>query len=278
MNNNFYQHILVFDSGFGGLSVAREIHQLYPSCRISYLADNAFFPYGLKSDAALTARILCVLRQAIDLIKPDIVVVACNTASTIVLAELRQAFILPFVGVVPAIKPAAALTQTRTLGILATPATINRAYTDQLIADFAQDIRVIRHGSRQLVLMAEAQLLGQPAEPAALLQELNGLLLQPGGAAIDTIVLACTHFPLLKQELMAVCPRPMVWVDSGLAVAKRVGGWLQQLAVNPKPLQPYATIQFYHTGEFSEYRHLPQAIALQLDSSQAVELCYFGVE
>lgn len=241
---------------------------------ITYLADNAYFPYGLKDDALLTQRLLTLFEQAISALNPSLVVVACNTASTIGLSALRQRFSVPFVGVVPAIKPAAALTQTGTIGLLATPATIARPYTQQLIQDFAPHAKVLRYGSSQLVSMAEHWLAGSRLCPNALLTELNGLLQQPCGDQIDTLVLACTHFPLLKQALMDVAPRPLHWVDSGHAVAKRLAHYLPaQLPHNPSA----HPLHFYHTAPLTAPTALPVAITQYFQSPVVVNLRLFPV-
>ncbi len=242
-------HALVFDSGLGGLSIAREIIAAAPGCRISYLADTAYFPYGTKNDEELIIRIEAVLNNAIGQLAPDIVVIACNTASTLALSHLRQRFNLPFVGVVPAIKPAAALSTTKTLGLLATPATVSRPYTAQLIADFAGDCQVVRFGSHSLVASAEASLCGRSPAQSHIKHELAGLLEQPGGDRIDTIVLACTHFPLLAEALQQAAPHISHWVDSGAAVARQVGVWLGQVA--PSVARP-GPVQFFSTQAYEQ--------------------------
>lgn len=261
-------HVLVFDSGLGGLSIAREIIAATPDCRISYLADTAYFPYGTKNDRELIIRIEAVLANAIDLLAPDIVVIACNTASTLALSQVRQRFNLPFVGVVPAIKPAAGLSSTRTLGLLATPATISRPYTAQLIADFAGDCQVVRFGSHTLVTAAEASLCGLDPDGAHLQNELAGLLKQPGGEAIDTIVLACTHFPLLAEELKEAAPQIPYWVDSGAAVARQVGVWLKQVppsAAGPGPVQFFSTQTYEQLQLPSVQRLLNRELIVRAD-------------
>jgi glutamate racemase len=214
---------LVFDSGVGGLSVFDAIASAGFALEIDYIADNAWLPYGLKSDAELQDRVPALLASLAAQWKPDIVVVACNTASTIALEQVRAALATPVVGVVPPIKPAAALTRTGTIGILATPATVRRAYTSDLIAEFAPDKRVIRFGSAALVAAAEAKLRGEPAPQSAITEAIEGLFGAPGGADLDVVALACTHFPLLAAELAVAAPRACVWLDSGEAIARRVG-------------------------------------------------------
>ncbi|HWA01391.1 MAG TPA: glutamate racemase [Caulobacterales bacterium] len=217
---------LVFDSGVGGLSVLDAVAASGSAIELDYLADNAWLPYGLKSDAELADRIPKLLARAAEQWAPDAVVLACNTASTIALDQTRAALSVPVIGVVPPIKPAAAATRTGVIGLLATPATVRRVYTNQLIADFAPDKRVVRHGSAALVAAAEAKLRGAPVDSSAVLEAVTGLFAAPGGAEIDAVALACTHFPLLIEELKAGAPRPCLWLDSGDAIARRLANVL----------------------------------------------------
>jgi glutamate racemase len=149
------------------------------------------------------------------------VVIACNTAATIALATVRAALDLPIVGTVPAIKPAALASRTRTIGVLGTAATVRQPYVDALVAEFASDCTVIRVGSADLVAIAEAKLRGTPPDPAAIQAIMADLFNQPGGDAIDQVVLACTHFPLLRAEIAAASPPGVTFVDSGQGIARR---------------------------------------------------------
>jgi glutamate racemase len=162
------------------------------------------------------------MRAAIARVRPDLIVTACNTISTICLPELRAATSIPVVGVVPAVKPAAQMSQRKIIGVLATPATIDRPYTDDLIRKFAGDCRVVKLGSAELVSMAETKLLGEPVDTAQLRRILAPFFDVPAGEQPDVIVLACTHFPLLRAELEAAGPGGVAWIDSGTAVARRV--------------------------------------------------------
>jgi glutamate racemase len=216
---NAAKRVLVFDSGVGGLSVSDAIAASGHALTLDYVADNAWLPYGLKSDAALRARVPALLARMTEAWAPDVVVVACNTASTIVLPDVREALSIPVVGVVPPIKPAAALTRTGVIGLLATPATVRRQYTDDLIAQFAADKRVVRFGSPALVEAAERKLAGEAVNTEAV-QEAIDVLFADG--AVDVVALACTHFPLLAEELAAATPRACTWLDSGAAIARRV--------------------------------------------------------
>lgn len=228
MSDEHLGKILVFDSGMGGLTVAREIQALAPELSIDYAADSGFFPYGDKSDEALRERLPAVAQALCERAQPDVFVIACNTASTLALEEVRAVLDIPVVGTVPAIKPAAKLTRTGTIGLLATPGTVRRAYTAQLIEDFASEVRVILHGSVELVRMAEGIASGEAVALEAFRTAQMPLFEADGGSAIDTVVLACTHFPLIRGELAATVPHPVTFVDSGEAIAR------QTLRVLPK--------------------------------------------
>lgn len=214
--------ILVFDSGVGGLSVLEPIRSALPGVSLVYAADNAGFPYGTKSEAEIAARVPALLGRLVERYRPRLVVIACNTASTIALAHVRAALDLPIVGTVPAIKPAAAASRTRVIGVLGTRATVRQPYVDRLSADFASDCVVLRHGSARLVDLAEAKLAGESVSASDVAPELAGLLAQPGGERMDMVVLACTHFPLLMTELAVAAPRPLGFVDGGAGIARRV--------------------------------------------------------
>lgn len=213
--------ILVFDSGVGGLSIVPALRAAVPTAGLVYASDNAFFPYGLRSAGAIVARVAAVLERLDHALQPDLVVVACNTASTVALPEVRRRLAVPVVGVVPAIKPAAAVTASGCIALLATPATVARPYTDELIARFAPGCEVIRLGCSELVALAERKLRGEPPALARLAELLAPLEHHPRAAAIDTIVLGCTHFPLLLPELAEAFPRPVTWLDSSAAIARR---------------------------------------------------------
>lgn len=213
--------ILVIDSGVGGLSVCQSILEQQPRLQLIYFADSAFFPYGLLPEEKLQERLKYIVGSMLSIHQPALVVLACNTVSTLVLPELRALFDIPFVGVVPAIKPAAAMSKTKRIGLLATPATVNRPYTDQLIKDYASDCDVIRVGSSELVLEAEKLLRGQAVSADALQRILKPFINDQDKLSVDTIVLGCTHFPLLKSQLAEQLPG-INWVDSGRAIANRV--------------------------------------------------------
>lgn len=214
-------HALVFDSGVGGLTVARALLVSAPGLAVDYAADTGFFPYGDKSDEALRERLPEVARALYEAVRPDVFVIACNTASTLALEEVRAALPCPVVGTVPAIKPAATASASGTIGLLATPGTIGRAYTDQLIDEFASEVRVIKHGSLELVRLAEAVAAGETPDLDAFIEAQRALFAAPGGEEMDTVVLACTHFPLVLKELRESAPRAVTYVDSGEAIARQ---------------------------------------------------------
>ncbi len=217
--------LLIFDSGIGGLSVLGPIRALLPTAPIVYAADSAGFPYGIKSSAEVEARVPALLGRLAERFDPELIVIACNTASTIALDPVRAALHVPIVGTVPAIKPAAALSKSRAIGVLGTDSTVRQPYVDRLAAEFASDCIVVRHGSAELVELAEAKLRGEPGDPAAYARILAELLSKPGGEKVDVIVLACTHFPLVQDELAAAAPRPLAFVDGKEGIARRTA-WL----------------------------------------------------
>ncbi len=212
--------ILIFDSGVGGLSILPAITSLLPKASIVYAADNAGHPYGPKSEAEIAARVPALLGRLSERYRPCIIVIACNTAATIALAHVRAALDLPIVGTVPAIKPAALASTTRVIGVLGTAATVRQPYVDRLIAEFAADCTVLRQGSARLVEIAEAKLRGIAPDAQEIAAELAPLRALPDGARLDQLVLACTHFPLLRDEIGAALPG-VTLVDSADGIARR---------------------------------------------------------
>lgn len=199
-----------------------EIRKRLPSLALDYVADDDFRPYGEKSEAALNARLPDLLATLVKMLKPDCVVIACNTASTTALPSIRAQLSVPVIGVVPAIKPAAERSRTKTIGVLGTPGTVRRKYVDSLINRFASDCKVVLQGSVNLVDFAEKKLSGEDVPNAWVKNEIAPLFSGRMGADVDSVVLACTHFPLLKDELQAAVTQSVNWIDSGAAIAKRV--------------------------------------------------------
>ena len=214
--------ILFFDSGVGGLSVADATRALLPAARFVYVADDAGFPYGTKSEGEIAARIPALLGRLVERHAPRVVVIACNTASTIALDAVRAALDLPVVGTVPAIKPAAESSRTRVIGVLGTAATVRQPYVARLSARHASDAQVLLHGSAELVILAEAKVRGETVAPTDVAAAVAPLFAQPGGDRIDVVVLACTHFPLLKDELRQAVPAHVGFVDGSAGIARQV--------------------------------------------------------
>jgi glutamate racemase len=227
--------ILVFDSGVGGLTVHAEIARLYPAASFIYIADDAAFPYGDLLAADCAARVVYVVGRAIDRFRPDIVVIACNTASTVAMPALRAAFTLPFVGTVPAVKPAAALSVTRTISILGTPGTVSREYTHDLIIQHAADCRVTLVGAPKLARLAEAHLRGEPVSDRDVLAEILPCFREKEGLRTDAVALACTHYPLLLDTYRRVAPWEVHWIDPAPAIARRVQALLGERPASAMP-------------------------------------------
>ena len=214
--------ILFFDSGLGGLTVLGPTRALLPTAPFVYAADYAGLPYGGKSNEELAARVPALLGRLVERYQPRLAVIACNTASTIALAHVRAALDLPIVGTVPAIKPAAELTRSGVIGVLGTEATVRQPYVDDLGARFAGGKTLLRHGSPGLVTGAEAKLRGAAIDPSVIARAVAGLRDQPGGDALDVVVLACTHFPLLRDELQAAFGPDVRLIDGAAGIARRI--------------------------------------------------------
>ncbi|NRA64022.1 MAG: glutamate racemase [Pseudobacteriovorax sp.] len=218
--------VLILDSGIGGLSVAREIHLALPDVSTAYLADFSFFPYGEKSQPELNHRVTSIVSQCIKLFEPKVLVVACNTASTVVLPTLRKEFEVPVVGVVPAIHPAARLTKSGVIALLATKGTIEGNYIDGLVQSAGRELRLVKVASQRLVEIAEEKLRGIPPNPEELISICRPIFSSHLGVP-DVVVLGCTHFPHLTNELLSSVSSQISWIDSGKAIANRVGVLLQ---------------------------------------------------
>ncbi|MGF1752934.1 glutamate racemase [Vibrio makurazakiensis] len=218
------KNVLVFDSGVGGLSVYLEIKKQLPHFNYVYTFDNEAYPYGELNPKRLIERVSAIVANFVASHSIDIVVIACNTASTIVLPTLREQHSIPIVGVVPAIKPASMLAN-KAVGLIATPATITRQYTHDLIKDFSCDKNVELLGSTRLVDIAEDKLRGEDISTEELKQ-----ILEPLIHHIDVAVLGCTHFPLIKEEIQEALGSHVTLIDSGKAIANRVKGLMSVVA------------------------------------------------
>ncbi|MBI3700054.1 MAG: glutamate racemase [Afipia sp.] len=236
--------ILVFDSGLGGNTVLREIVKLRPGARYIYVADDAYFPYGQHSEAEIVTRVVPLIGQLIGAHDPKLTVIACNTASTLVMDHLRKAYQVPFVGTVPAIKPACASSKTKRVSVLGTKGTVQREYTKKLIADFAQGCDVKLIGAENLAALAEASLKGEPISDRDILEEIAPCFTD-GDARTDTVVLACTHYPLLLDRFVELAPWPVNWIDPAPAIARRVN----DLLGTPASIEPQSARIVFTSGQ-----------------------------
>ena len=234
--------VLVFDSGLGGLTVHGEVARILPSAELVYVADTEVFPYGELAEDELVQRVSAVIGEAMRLSAPDIAVIACNTASTLVLPVLRSKFDIPFVGTVPAVKPACEQSITKRISVLATPGTVARDYTRELVAAHAQECDVTLVGSTRLAGFAQSELFGTPASDAEILEELRPAFVERGGARTDIVVLACTHYPLILHRLVALAPWPVTFIDAAPAIARRTAQLLGDVKEGPQlPARAYFT-------------------------------------
>lgn len=238
--------VLFFDSGVGGLSVLAPTRALLPRAPVVYAADSAAFPYGTRTEEEIAARVPALLGRLVERYRPRLAVIACNTASTIALRHVRAALDIPVVGTVPAIKPAAEQSRTRVIGVLGTDATVRQPYVDDLACRFAADCEVLRHGSAELVQLAEAKLSGENIDPFAVARAVGPLA---GRKEMDVVVLACTHFPLLADELRAALPHA-AQIDGGEGIARRVAHLTQD---QRWPIQPAQGVAVF-TGPLPDER------------------------
>jgi len=248
--------ILLFDSGVGGLTVHDALRAVLPHAPVIYAADLAGLPYGTKTEAQIAARVAGLLGRMAERYQPRLACIACNTASTIALGMVREVLEIPIVGTVPAIKPAAALTQTGTIGLIGTDATIRQTYVDDLEAAFAHDKRLLRIAAPGLVAAAEAKLRGQAVDPALIADVRARFAAMPGGEDIDTLVLACTHFPLLAEELAAAFGAQVRQVDGAQGIARRIGHLLKG-----QDFAAHTPNRFVITGPLSAAEGLAPALA-----------------
>lgn len=248
--------ILLFDSGVGGLTVLAELRTQLPDAPVIYAADMAGLPYGTKTEAEVAARVAGLLGRMAERYNPRLICIACNTASTIALGMVRDVLEIPIVGTVPAIKPAAAITETDVIGLLGTEGTVKQAYVDDLESEFAKGKRLLRHGANGLVPLAEAKLRGEAVTVDAVAEEAKGLVLQAHGGEIDTIVLACTHFPLLEDELREAFGQDMRFVHGAKGIARRIVHLTHDQDFDRA--HPDFTVT---TGDHDDFRRLSRAFA-----------------
>jgi glutamate racemase len=248
--------ILLFDSGVGGLTVYDALRAVLPDAPVIYAADLAGLPYGEKTEAQVSARVAGLLGRMSERFRPRLVCIACNTASTIALGNVREVLEVPIVGTVPAIKPAASLTRTGVIGLIGTQATIRQRYVDELEREFANGKQLLRIAAPDLVGAAEAKLRGEIVDMAAITRLAESLRAMPGGADIDTLVLACTHFPLLADELRSVFGPQVHLVDGAQGIARRIAH-----LVDGQPMERTQPNRFVVTGPVVAANGLEQALA-----------------
>ena len=251
-------NILIIDSGVGGLSIWHEIRALIPASHVCYVADNGAYPYGTLEESVLIQRLLELLPVLEQRYQPDIIVIACNTASTVVLDPLRAQTQTPIIGVVPAIKPAAVLSQTRHIALLATPGTVKRQYIDHLMSEFGNGCQLTRIGSNELVHEAEQKLRSLPVDLNTITQVLS--VLNAEESNIDVLVLGCTHFPILEEEIRNILPPGTQIVDSGKAIARRAHSLLQQIPAKTGKTPPLTKNVFLFTLETPHAHQLEAGI------------------
>ena len=248
--------ILLFDSGVGGLTVLGALRAELPEAPVIYAADMAGLPYGSKSEAEVAARVAGLLGRMAERYQPRLICIACNTASTIALGMVRDVLETPIVGTVPAIKPAAAMTRSGVFGLLGTEATMRQQYVDDLEHSFAVGKRLLRHGANGLVPLAEAKLRGETVRVDDVAEAAKGLVLQAHGREIDTIVLACTHFPLLEEELREAFGQEVTFVHGAEGIARRIAHLTQGQSF-ARSIPDFAVT----TGPIEDFERLAPAFA-----------------
>lgn len=212
----------LFDSGIGGTSIWKEVNALMPFENTIYLADSKNAPYGLKSKEEIIA-LSCKNTEFLLNNNCKIIVVACNTATTNAIKELRAKYKVPFIGIEPAIKPAALQTKTQTIGILATKGTLNSELFHQSVANHP-DVKIIEQIGHGLVQLIENGDINSPEMEELLKSYLNPMVEKN----IDYLVLGCSHYPYLIPQIKKIIPEHIKIIDSGEAVAKQTHKILEQ--------------------------------------------------
>lgn len=244
------RRVVFFDSGVGGLSVYREVKKLNPAVEGYYIFDNECFPYGTKTPEFLEERVCSILRRMRELYAPAAVVIACNTASTVVLPQVRAALDIPVVGVVPAIKPAARISKKKVIALLATPGTIGRSYTDELISRYAQGCKVIKVGSPSLAPIAERRLSTGSTDVEGIREAVRPIMELKGDERPDVVVLGCTHYPFISDVLERLMP-DIRFIDTGEAIGRRVASVLSGLGAGS--WQERTGERAFYTGILGDY-------------------------
>ncbi|MDJ0642235.1 MAG: glutamate racemase [Erythrobacter sp.] len=246
----------MLDTGVGGLTVYDALRRQLPQAPVIFAADLIGMPYGKKTEAEVAARVAGLLGRMSERYRPRLACIACNTASTIALGMVREVLEIPIVGTVPAIKPAALHTNTGTFGLIGTQATIRQRYVDDLERDFARDKTLLRIAAPDLVDEAEAKLRGRTVNMAVIEEAVQRLRGMDGGGDIDAVVLACTHFPLLREELGALFGNDVALIDGAEGIARRIANLLEGQEFAPTPQN-----RFVVTGPVEGARGLDAALA-----------------
>ena len=241
--------IIVFDSGLGGLTIYRELRVILPDAQYLYVADNEAFPYGNLQEGELVTRLLALFDRLIEREKPDVFVIACNTASTIALAPLRDHFEVPFIGTVPAIKVASEQTRSKLFSVLATPATVARDYTYDLIDRYASACDVTLVGAKDLARLAEQLMRGEKVDEEKLRQEIASAFVEKDGARTDCIALGCTHYPLLVDLMRKAAPWPVDYIDPASAIARRTDTVVSQMSTAGGNEASFRPNRLIYTGD-----------------------------
>lgn len=241
MNNT--NPIGLFDSGIGGTSIWREIHSLLPNENTIYLADSKNAPYGLKTKDEI---INLSIKNTEFLLNKNckMIVVACNTATTNAIKELRLKYKVPFIGIEPAIKPAANLSKTQTIGILATKGTLNSELFHKNVESFS-DINIIEQVGHGLVQLIENGEINSIEMKNLLKSYLDPMINQN----IDYLVLGCSHYPYLIPQIQKILPKTVKIIDSGEAVAKQTQNILTQYKITNKSIGK--SVQYFYTNSNS---------------------------
>lgn len=253
----------VFDSGVGGLSVLRHFQRLAPHERVIYFADTAYFPYGPRPAAEVRKRSFAIVNRLLAS-GAKLVIVACNTASAAAIADLRAAFPVPFVGMVPGVKPAASNSRSGRVAILATPGTLDGELYARVVEEFGRDTRIVAvpgHGLAELVEEGQAE---TPAARAALRSALGGEV----DAGADTVVLGCTHYHFLDADIRAEFPGVAI-VDTSEAVARRAVQVLQELSLEA-PDEQQGSLDLIVTGDREAFRASMETLGFSPALSEAV--------
>ncbi len=250
-NDHPHYRVLVIDSGIGGMSIVKAIRNLQLEISITYIADNKFFPYGRMDSENLLNRLHHLVNRALEQSPYDAVVIACNTASTVVMTSLREAFSHPFAGVVPAIKTASEISKSKVIGLLATEATVKSHYINNLIKEFAADCEVIKVGSPHLATIAENKVRGLCINRDHIKSDLEEFT----NTAVDTIALGCTHYPFLKDELTEEFSSTVAWLDPAIPVAQQLSVMLQ--SVDCSTLKPNQNTVYFTDNKSAQDDVLP---------------------